>query len=223
MDTTSISQGSAAAEPIDVTEMAKKAGILDSVALSQDVWNQLVSSPQQTPVDKRQWLHRLWYVLESLREVIKNAPSGADLVLLSVRAAGDESNPLVELQCICRPGDGGERTLTIMIAERKMSFNQLRERLQSGLQQLLAMLPEGDELVLDCEYCSQTGQPLGLLVPSGSEHDLYLLRAFSNIIEAFRSVGEYPPEQILEIMRDKGGANFILIDATDAFCQQYLD
>ena len=75
---------------------------------------------------------------------------------------------------------------------RTMSFDELRKRLESGFEQLLAMLPKGDEPALDCEYYSVAGQPTGRFVPGDPEHNLHLLRDFATIIRALRSTGGYP-------------------------------
>jgi len=57
---------------------------------------------------------------------------------------------------------------------RTMSFDELRKRLQSGFEQLLTMLPKGDEPILDCQYYSVAGQPTGKFLPCGPEHNLRL-------------------------------------------------
>ena len=106
---------------------------------------------------------------------------------------------------------------------RTMSFDELRKRLESGFEQLLAMLPKGDEPALDCEYYSMAGQPTGRFVPGDPEHNLHLLRDFATIIRALRSTGGYPPDRVLEIMRDYGGANLTLIEVPDALLQQFID
>ena len=85
------------------------------------------------------------------------------------------------------------------------------------------MLPKGDEPILDCQYYSVAGQPTGKFVPCDSEHNLHLLRDFATIIRALRSTGGHPPDRVLEIMRDYGGANLTLIEAPDALLQQFID
>ena len=93
----------------------------------------------------------------------------------------------------------------LIIQDHKISFNQLRDRLRHGLELLLTMLPKGDN----------------------PRHDLILLRDFSNIVEALvehPSGTGYPPKKVLEIMGDfGGGTQLTLIEATDAFTQQFLD
>ncbi len=104
----------------------------------------------------------------------------------------------------------------------KMSYNQLRVRLQQGLDQLLSVLPEGDEPVLDCEYRDQQGHPLGKFVPDYLRHNIILLRDFSRMTAAL--LGGHSEASASRIMGDFGhGTQFVLIEMTEAFAQNFLD
>lgn len=116
-----------------------------------------------------------------------------------------------------------EKTIT-----RRMSPNQLRARLISGFAQLLAVLPEGDEVSLDCQYRDKQGFPLeNEFVTTDPIHDLALLSDFSKMVGALRGDSEYAGHTVAEtrwLMGKEGnGTQLVLIGATDAFCQQHLD
>ena len=88
----------------DVSTVAKRARIQAQVILADKVWERLVLPTPNAPDYGHRQSHRLWYLLESLREAILNAPGRRDSVSFAICAEGNETSPLISLQCIARPG-----------------------------------------------------------------------------------------------------------------------
>jgi hypothetical protein len=101
---------------IDVSEVAKEAGLRWPVALTAAVWAKCVEVPPGVACQDE--AGRLWDVLWMLRLAARQ--SGGSEVRFGVHVRNDNSEgtpPLVQLKALCGPGDQGEPVLTVMMPE----------------------------------------------------------------------------------------------------------
>lgn len=115
-------QAIADGELVDVSEMAREAGLRFPTALTRDVWADCVAWTDEH-TQRRGWPQdqdgRLWDVLHMTRAAIRRAPSGpADRLRVQLYRApprGRGLGPqLVGLVAVCGPGDDAEPVITIM-------------------------------------------------------------------------------------------------------------
>ena len=103
---------------VDVSEMAKEAGIKFPVALNATVWGQYVEVPEGlTGQDEA---GRLWDILWMFRCAAAKFDGSTLLFKLHVRNHNRERldrRDLVTLKAECEPGDCGEPVLTIMLPD----------------------------------------------------------------------------------------------------------
>jgi hypothetical protein len=102
--------------PIDVSVVAREAGIRFPVALTTAVWARCVAVPQG--VECQDEVGRLWDVVWMLGVGIQRA--GGRVVLYSLHIRNDNRSgtpPLVHLKAVCGPGDQGEPVITVMMPD----------------------------------------------------------------------------------------------------------
>lgn len=119
---------------VDVSTVAREAGIKFPVALSRAVWEAYVKVPEG--VEAQDEAGRLWDVLWMLRASIRKS-GGSDAVLYKLYVAtpdrGDwrsneqlpergtglsrATHRLVTLKALCHPGDDPEPVITIMLPD----------------------------------------------------------------------------------------------------------
>lgn len=104
---------------VDVSTVAREAGIKFPVALSRAVWEAYVKVPEG--VKAQDEAGRLWDVVWMFRMSIRKS-NGSDLLRfkLYVRNHNRVSlnrNDLVELKAVCGPGDDPAPVVTIMLPE----------------------------------------------------------------------------------------------------------
>jgi hypothetical protein len=100
---------------IDVSPVAKEAGITFPVALTAASWAKCVAVPPGVLCQDESG--RLWDVLWLLRIAIRGSAAGAGL-LFGVHVRNDNRDrtpPLVRLKAVCGPGDQGEPVITVML------------------------------------------------------------------------------------------------------------
>lgn len=98
---------------IDVSLVAKEAGIKFPVALTQAVWGKYVEIPQGVTGQDIQG--RLWDVLWMLKMGIYRS-DGGDTINFKVYVRNSAGRPRLEtLKSICGPGDDAEPVITIML------------------------------------------------------------------------------------------------------------
>ncbi|WP_435010199.1 DUF6573 family protein [Tundrisphaera lichenicola] len=100
---------------VDVSKMAKEAGLKYPVALTSGVWAECVAVPEG--VEGQDEDGRLWDVLFMLTWFIRRG-NGGDRVDFGVHVRKDNAEkipPLVKLYALCGPGDDGEPVITIML------------------------------------------------------------------------------------------------------------
>jgi hypothetical protein len=101
---------------VDVTPVAREAGIRFPVALTRAVWQRCVAVPDG--VEGQDEAGRLWDVLFLLRCAARRATGS--LIEFGAHVRGDNSErmpPLVHLKAACGPGDQGEPVITVMMPE----------------------------------------------------------------------------------------------------------
>lgn len=99
---------------VDVSEMAKEAGFLYPVAVTQGVWHDIVVPSPRDQKDGQSIDGRLWDVLYMLKCAIhfKTAPSNkTDFFVIAVHERKQETH---KLYALCGPGDNAEPVVTIM-------------------------------------------------------------------------------------------------------------
>jgi hypothetical protein len=102
---------------IDVTAVAREAGIGYPVALTSAAWGRCVAAPPG--VVGQDEAGRLWDVLWLLACAARGGPGGPEVRFgVHVRTDNrDRTAPLVRLQAVCGPGDQGEPVVTVMLPE----------------------------------------------------------------------------------------------------------
>ena len=103
---------------VDVSEIAKQAGIKFPVALTSTVWGQYVDVPEG--VNCQDERGRLWDILWMFRCAAAKFSGSTLLFKLYVRNHNRErldSRDLVTLKAICGPGDTPEPVITIRLPD----------------------------------------------------------------------------------------------------------
>ena len=100
---------------VDVTEMAKEAGIRYPTALTCAVWEKYVRVPEAVPWQDEKG--RLWDILWMFHHAAMKEGGSELLFQLVVNNDGAEEPKLTTLKAICGPGDDPEPTITVMLPE----------------------------------------------------------------------------------------------------------
>ena len=103
---------------IDVSAVAREAGLRYPVALTCGAWARCVAVPPG--VECQDEAGRLWDVLTMLRLAARGQREGAREVRFGVRVRDDNREgtpPLVRLKAVCGPGDQGEPVITVMLPD----------------------------------------------------------------------------------------------------------
>ena len=98
---------------IDISAVAREAGIRYPVALTAAVWARCVAVPEGVACQDEAC--RLWDVVWMLRVGVQR--QGGRVVLYSLHVRNDNRSgtpPLVRLKAVCGPGDQGEPVITVM-------------------------------------------------------------------------------------------------------------
>jgi hypothetical protein len=105
-------------ELVDVSAMARKAGIRFPVALTRAAWGRCVAVPPGVLCQDE--AGRLWDVLTMLRLAARGPSGDASEVRFGVHVRNDNRErtpPLVRLKAMCGPGDRGEPVVTVMLPD----------------------------------------------------------------------------------------------------------
>jgi hypothetical protein len=103
---------------IDVSAMAREAGIRYAVALTSAAWGRCVAVPPG--VFCQDEAGRLWDVVWMLRCAIRGSKGNGSEVRFGVHVRNDNRDrtpPLVGLKAVCGPGDQGEPVITVMMQD----------------------------------------------------------------------------------------------------------
>jgi hypothetical protein len=101
---------------VDVSELAREAGFLYPVAVTQALYSILDPSPDLQRAGQS-FTGRAWDMLSVLRATIRATRAPGDEVRfapLFIREPEGSPEPLV-LRSVCAPGDAGEPTITVML------------------------------------------------------------------------------------------------------------
>lgn len=100
---------------VDVSTVAREAGIRFPVAMTRTVWAKYVEVPEGVKCQDESG--RLWDILWMFRA---RARRGGDRLLFRLHVRNDNREmipPLVTLKAVCGPGDTPEPVITIMLPE----------------------------------------------------------------------------------------------------------
>jgi len=102
---------------VDVTELAKQAGIKAPVALTRSVWEKYVELSPAAEKAGNDTTGRLWDVLWMFRCAALQQPDESE-IRYKLYVVTDAIEPsLVELKATIGPGDDGEAVITILLPE----------------------------------------------------------------------------------------------------------
>jgi hypothetical protein len=102
---------------VDVSPVAREAGLRFPVALTRSVWELYVAVP--TGVECQDESGRLWDVVWMLAVAIRTSRQ-ADLATIRYQLHVRNNNArstLVTLKAVCGPGDAGEPVITVMLPD----------------------------------------------------------------------------------------------------------
>jgi len=105
-------------EQVDVSTVAREAGIRFPVFFTRAVYDRYVTVPADTVGQDE--AGRLWDIAWMLRHAILQSPSGADRISVSLRVQNDNRRPkLVQLTAVCGPVDIDDSppAITVMLPE----------------------------------------------------------------------------------------------------------
>jgi hypothetical protein len=100
---------------VDVSTVAKEAGIKYPVAVTRAVWDGIIEPDEIAKSHGESERGRLWDVLWMLRTAIKNI--SGDRLDYKVIATKDGRKHTRELKATCGPGDTPEPVITIMLPD----------------------------------------------------------------------------------------------------------
>jgi hypothetical protein len=101
---------------VDVSAVAREAGIRYPVALTRVVWERCVSVPPAAIAQDE--AGRLWDLCWILHCAARNANGSRIDFALHVRNDNrDRTPPLVRLKALCGPGDHGEPVITVLLPD----------------------------------------------------------------------------------------------------------
>jgi hypothetical protein len=101
---------------IEVSAVAREAGIRYPVAVTRAVWERCVAVPPGVTCQDE--AGRLWDLLWMLGWAIRGSSGGAREVRFGVHVRNDNRHrtpPLVRLKAVCGPGGRGESLVTVMV------------------------------------------------------------------------------------------------------------
>ena len=100
---------------VDVSEMAREAGIRYPVAVTARVWSEEIFPSDQARKEGQSETGRLWDVLWMLRTAIQSSHARREVIQYGVLVRDGKRPREVELKAVCGPGDDGEPVVTVML------------------------------------------------------------------------------------------------------------
>lgn len=102
---------------VDVSDLAKEAGIRFPLAMTSEAYAETVRWTQNSAMQDE--TGRLWDVLWMLKNAIKRSKPGESVIFFNVYCVPNKPRcrrPVtVELKAICGPGDNAEPTITVLM------------------------------------------------------------------------------------------------------------
>lgn len=102
---------------VDVSIMAREAGIKYPTAVTCRVWDELVVPDEDSRKEGQSEPGRMWDVLWMLRMTIQTGESGSEVRFPVVFVAARNRRTTVTLKSICGPGDDLSPCITIMFED----------------------------------------------------------------------------------------------------------
>ena len=100
---------------VDVSEMAREAGLRYPVAVTRRVWDEVATPSAKDRETGQSETGRLWDALSMLRVAIQGASRKQDRLDYKMLVFREGTHGEVQLTAVCGPGDNGEPVITIMI------------------------------------------------------------------------------------------------------------
>jgi len=98
---------------VDVSEMAKEAGIKYPVAVTARVWGEVITPDERSRPYGQSETGRLWDVLMVFRYMAKNV-TATQLLFKVIFIMKERQRRTITLKALAGPGDHGEPVITIM-------------------------------------------------------------------------------------------------------------
>lgn len=102
---------------IDVTSMAREAGIRYPVAVTHRLWHEQIEASEQLQKLGQDTQGRLWDVLWMLRLAILRGGSGSELTFEVLFRRENNQLETQQLRSICGPNDDGTPCITILLPD----------------------------------------------------------------------------------------------------------
>ena len=103
---------------VDVTAIAKEAGIKLPTALTREVWESYVALSPAALAAGNDERGRLWDIVWMFRCAAVRAPDGSEITFELHVVTTDVEPSLVTLKAICGPGDDAAPVITILLPEQ---------------------------------------------------------------------------------------------------------
>jgi hypothetical protein len=100
---------------VDLSELAREAGIKFPVAMTHGVWVEYIAVPKGVICQDEEG--RAWDIIWMLRMAIAAGKGGQEIRYSLIVRNNNRGPKLVTLKAICGPGDDGEPVITIMLPD----------------------------------------------------------------------------------------------------------
>ena len=100
---------------VDVSGLAREAGIRYPVAVTRRVWDEVVTPRAEDRPAGQSETGRLWDLLWMLRVVSQAAPRNQDRLDYKMLVFRQGAHREVQLTAVCGPGDNGEPVISVMM------------------------------------------------------------------------------------------------------------
>lgn len=102
---------------------------------------------------------------------------------------------------------------------KRVSHNWVRQQLREGFEELMSLLPEGDEEVVASEYKADGARH----AITGGRNPLKLLEDMASFVFALQTLRRASPEEIRAIMMKDGVEGILLGDEYVNLGEKYFD
>lgn len=106
---------------VDVSQTAKEAGLKCPVAVTQEVWGEIITPDESSRKRGQSEEGRLWDVIWMCAMAIRNKllriGRAGSLVVYQIYLEKDLKLEVITLKALCHPGDTGESVITIMLPD----------------------------------------------------------------------------------------------------------
>ena len=102
---------------VDVSIMAREAGITHPTAVTCRVWDELVVPDEDSRQEGQSEPGRMWDILWMLRMTIQTGESGSEVKFPVIFTAADNRRTTVTLKSICGPDDDLAPCITILFED----------------------------------------------------------------------------------------------------------